>query len=141
MAEAICSSSGEVRVFVLRLELKIRSHVTDLDLALERQKPCPHPLVDREALVESRDEDLAASEDPYLLEILVLSNQDEISIVGQSADDLRVRYPALIEREVLDVGVLFSEAAVKAQRDVSVEQDPHEPCLTAGGAWSARCVA
>jgi len=82
--------------------------------------PYSDAVVHRHALTEPRDDDAAAPKDPYLLEVGVLSDQQQVVVIRQASDDLGVRYPPSIEREVLDVEVAFLEAAVEAKRDVLV---------------------
>jgi len=43
-----------------------------------------------------------------------LSDQDQVVIIGQALDDLGIRCATSIERKMLDVDVVFSEATVEA---------------------------
>ena len=97
--------------------------------------------LDGKALGNTRDDDLAGSGDLYVFEIPIVGQEHEIGLRGESPNDVPIGAPSAPKDDVLGVMAGIKQAGVQAKRKVLVEQEPQESSLTAGGVWSARCVA
>lgn len=81
---------------------------------LQCRNPNLDASLDRKALWDARDDDLAGSGDSYVLEILVLGQEHEIGLRGESLNDLSVCNPSASEQDVLGVMTSVTQADVQA---------------------------